>query len=937
MKHIRILLIPLMALALMGADFDASMPTVKASTSDFRTERIPLAGRDAADEVIFSEDFEEGGEGWTTVDFTGTDTAWHKSDFRERDEDGLHWWCGDTLDNYAGPPVGYDNRWLQWLDTPVLDLSRAGENLELTFDAWWLLEDPRIVPQWLGDYDAYDGWLVMISENGGEDFDALIPTSPDYHAERIKGADVFWDIGDLPGWFFMSIDGDFPDTNRAERREPEWLECSFDLSEYRAEDIVIRFLLIADSTVAAPHNNIYLQESGICVDNILISDGEADFLVNNVDDDPFPEDEDMRAGFLPRAEPSGDYWEITDEDGHESEHSAHCPIESSLYNGLISPPIEIPGEGWYTYFDYWLIANTVAANPDPDDNTLDDFFEILIRTEGGGWQQILWEYGHPEQRPDWYEDWAHYTPGSWWNEDVEEWRRMHNLSQFAGETVQLCWRVRTDGRMDGDQGTGIWIDDFRVMSTQALENDVGLDWLHIGYPVAENINTECQLQLRNYGMVTQIGIRKYYQIDDSRMAPIVPFHDLGPNETEVFDFRLQRIPYSGMVTLRAYTTLPDDDAPENDAIEVDLLIYPENMYQLGYDDRQATTYITFETGNPAVLFTPPDDGVPGAFDLQAIDVGWFDNDIDEEVNTTLRIFADNRGELGDELFSDEIRVISGVQRINLNEVDALKNLEIDFWVYFDIDRDDNLPWFDGRIISEDTPYWGYGHYYIDDGESVEEREFEVQIQALITTDVSVEPDIVSSREEIDFEMVEVDDVKTIRLTVFGGSSTPVTIQSVGVDNDMFTVTYYGEFPIVLNICESAVFQVSFEPPDEEVFSGHLILDCDDETPPFVRFRGRSTADVSENYTSPFEFGLGEAYPNPFNNTTRFGYSLDIDGYMSLSLYDLSGRKIMNLVEGRMSAGQHEAILEAGVLPTGIYLIKLETSNRTAVKKVALIR
>ena len=936
MKQIRILLIPLMALALMGADFDASMPTVKVPTFDFRTERIPLPGQDAADEVIFSEGFEEGAEGWRTVDFTGTDTAWHKSDFREREEDGLHWWCGDTLEDYAGPPVGYDNRWLQWLDTPVLNLTDAGENLELTFDAWWLLEDPRIVPQWLGDYDAYDGWLVMISENGGDDFDALTPISPEYHAERIKGAGVFWDIGDLPGWFFMSIDGDFPDTNRAERREPEWLECSFDLSEYRAEDIVIRFLLIADSTVAAPYDNIYLQESGICIDNILISDGETDFLVNNVDDDPEPEGEDLRAGFLPRAEPSGDHWEITDEDGHESEHSAHCPIEASLFNGLITPPIEIPEEGWYTYFDYWLIANTVGFDPDAD-GALDDYFELLIRTESSGWQQILYDYGDPVNRSDWFENWAHYTPGTWFRDDLEEWRRMHNLSQFAGETVQLCWRVRTDGRMDDDQGTGIWIDDFRVMSTQALENDVGLDWLHIGYPVAENLNTECQVQVRNYGMITQNEIRKYYQIDDGRMAPIVPFGELGPDETEVFNFRLQRIPYAGMVVLRAYTALPDDDAPENDAIEVDLLIYPENMYRLGYDDRRATTYITFETGNPAVLFTPPDDGVPGAFDLQAIDVGWFDNDIEEEVNTTLRIFADNRGELGDELFSDEIRVISGVQRINLNEVDALKNLEIDFWVYFSIDRDDNLPWFDGRIISEDTPYWGAGHYYIDDGESVDERELEVQIQALITTDVSVEPDVVPSREEIDFKGVAVDDVKTIHLTVFGFGTSPVTIESIEIDNDQFFIFYDGEFPVTLALGDYTVFDVLFVPTSMDYVTATLTFNCNDESPPEVTLIGGVLAVGDEDTPSPFEFSLGEAYPNPFNSTTRFEYSLDMDGYISLSLYDLSGRKIMNFVEGRMSAGRHEAILEAGVLPTGIYLIKLETSNRTAVKKVALIR
>ncbi len=901
------------ALLLPLSLFAVQPPSTALTTGEYQLIHVTTSpDRDEADDdiVVYEYGFEDGWGGWTSMDMTDVSAMWHISEEHAYDN-GSSWWCAN--ENLGG----YDNHWLQYLKTPVLNL-RDHQNFTLQFMLYYACEDPENGapdPEEWPDYDAWDGCNVWISTDGGDEWEVLTPTEPAYNYESLFSFGWEWDMGpDIPGWCGFS-DG--------------WLEASFDLSEYAAQEVQIRWTFCSDPAWATSDDE---NAVGMLVDEIRILAG----------DDPIWENDGTEVGDMEldheQGEPAGDFWELTDADGHESNSSAHCPIRANLSNALITPPLEVPEEGWYTYFDFWLLCNTVAFNPDGD-RSLNDFFRIWVSNDDGrSWRYVIHDYGDPGQRPDWYEDWAYYGPGTWWApEGSQEWQVLLNMTQFAGETIKLRWELITDDIMEGDQGTGLWIDDFRLLTTAQRENDVGLEWLHVGYPITMERTTDCQLMIKNYGMLTQNEIRQYWHIDDEYRAPITPWVNLEPDATEIRNFRLQRLLYSGEVTLYAYTLLGGDDAPENDMIEVDILIYPENMYQLGYDDRQATTYITFETVNPAVLFTPPDDGVPGAFDLQAIDVGWFDNDIEEEVNVTLRIFADNRGDLGDELFSDEIRVIPGVQRINLSEVDALKNLDVDFWVYFNIDRDDRLPWFDGRIISEATPYWGAGHYYVDDGESVDEGEFEVQIQALITTDVSVEPDAVPSREEIDFEGVAVDDVKTIRLTVFGFGTSPVTIESIEIDNNQFFIFYDGEFPVTLALGDYAVFDVSFFPTSMDYVTATLTFNCNDESPPEVTLIGGVLAVGEENSAAPYEFSLGEAYPNPFNSATRLEYSLDMDGYMSLSLYDLSGRKIVNLVEGRMSAGRHEAILEAGVLPTGIYLIKLEASNRTAVKKVALIR
>lgn len=942
MRSIKPLLILILGLVLMGADRDASTPIAKIDTidQDFTWSSINRHNpeRDDPDEVIFSEDFEEGAEGWTTLDFTVTDTAWHKSDFNQREEDDLLWWCGDTLLQYDDDPVGYDNSWLQWLDTPPLNLSEAGDELTLTFDAWWLLEDPRIVPP-PDPYDGWDGWLVMISTDGGEEFAPIEPVGPAYTAERLSAAERFWEVeAEIPGWVFVSTSEEWPDSNRAERPDPEWLECEFDLSEYRNEEVIVRFILFSDRAVAAPFGNVYLQESGVCIDNILISDGEEPFLANNADDDPIPENGELIAGCFNEA--SGIPWEFTDEDGHESENSAHCPIEENLECGLISPPIEIQGEGWYTYFDFWVICNTQMADSDGD-GALDDLFDVQISTDQRSWTRIIYDYG-AEDHDEFYENWGHYQPGTWFRTDLEEWRIMLNLTAWAGETVYLCWRMITDDVMDDPQGSGLWLDDIRVISTEAREHDVGIEWLHLNYPNTIGLRADGQIVVKNYGMVTQNNVRKYFRLgEEGRVTPITPWQgDLEGDSSRAYNFRVSAQDYADEFALFTWTDLVDDENPENDMAVLDFVIYPEEMYKLGYDNRYADDFVRFAIDNgPAVLFTPSDDGVDGRFDLQWIDVQWDDQQVNEEVYTTLRIFADNRGDLGQQLFTDEILVESEQQRIDLSEIETLKNIDTDFWIYFNVNRDDLLPVFTGRTVVGDDPNWGEGHYYVSNGGAVEERPFELLIQALTTSAGAPEVELTPGSETVDFGLVEPDSIAEISLMVFGSGTTPVTIESIEISNDaLFDYVSVEELPIELGIGEYAQFLLYFVPRVEEYWTAWMTFQCSDDYEFSVRLRGRSTEDVNfEDESLPLRFELAKPYPNPFNSVTTLNYSLDVAGDVKLGVYDLSGRMLITLADCWQPEGRYTIPFNGDNLPSGVYLIKLQSGTKTTARKVMLMR
>ena len=87
---------------------------------------------------------------------------------------------------------------------------------------------------------------------------------------------------------------------------------------------------------------------------------------------------------------------------------------------------------------------------------------------------------------------------------------------------------------------------------------------------------------------------------------------------------------------------------------------------------------------------------------------------------------------------------------------------------------------------------------------------------------------------------------------------------------------------------------------------------------------------------PSQFGLVQAYPNPFNDEVRIDYSVP-QGMISLQVYDVLGHVVAELEGGSMSAGSHSITWKAEDVSSGIYFIRLEAAGQIDLMKVALIR
>jgi hypothetical protein len=88
---------------------------------------------------------------------------------------------------------------------------------------------------------------------------------------------------------------------------------------------------------------------------------------------------------------------------------------------------------------------------------------------------------------------------------------------------------------------------------------------------------------------------------------------------------------------------------------------------------------------------------------------------------------------------------------------------------------------------------------------------------------------------------------------------------------------------------------------------------------------------------PTEFMLHQNYPNPFNPTTAISYQLSENSFVDLSVYDISGKKITELLSGWREAGYHEVTFNASALSSGLYIYHIQSDEFTSTKKMLLIK
>jgi hypothetical protein len=101
------------------------------------------------------------------------------------------------------------------------------------------------------------------------------------------------------------------------------------------------------------------------------------------------------------------------------------------------------------------------------------------------------------------------------------------------------------------------------------------------------------------------------------------------------------------------------------------------------------------------------------------------------------------------------------------------------------------------------------------------------------------------------------------------------------------------------------------------------------------------APVTEN-TPAKVFHLGQNHPNPFNPTTNIRFTVEKEGPIDLSIFDISGRRIRTLISGTRAPGDHmvtwSGTNESGSrVPSGMYFYKLVSLEGVSSRKMMMVK
>ena len=94
--------------------------------------------------------------------------------------------------------------------------------------------------------------------------------------------------------------------------------------------------------------------------------------------------------------------------------------------------------------------------------------------------------------------------------------------------------------------------------------------------------------------------------------------------------------------------------------------------------------------------------------------------------------------------------------------------------------------------------------------------------------------------------------------------------------------------------------------------------------------------------TPTEFSLHQNYPNPFNPATTLRFDLPEAAAVRLVVYDIQGREVARLLDGRWEAGYHQVVWDGRdrrgrEVPSGIYIARITAPKYTRSIKMVLLR
>jgi hypothetical protein len=199
------------------------------------------------------------------------------------------------------------------------------------------------------------------------------------------------------------------------------------------------------------------------------------------------------------------------------------------------------------------------------------------------------------------------------------------------------------------------------------------------------------------------------------------------------------------------------------------------------------------------------------------------------------------------------------------------------------------------------------------------------------------PNIALSATALNFGSVTVGQSVDLPFVIYNLGNANLLIASIFNNLDVFTSNWSPLDSMVLP-GDSLEVMVTFTPDDTIAFTDTCWIDNND-TLCCVTLTGQGlpVGVATGTVNIPQEFALRQPLPNPCKLFARLQFELPKASVVSLSVYDVGGRMIRQLVNGLCEAGIHDVTLDASGLSAGVYFYRLKAVGYTAIRKVIVTK
>ena len=193
-------------------------------------------------------------------------------------------------------------------------------------------------------------------------------------------------------------------------------------------------------------------------------------------------------------------------------------------------------------------------------------------------------------------------------------------------------------------------------------------------------------------------------------------------------------------------------------------------------------------------------------------------------------------------------------------------------------------------------------------------------------------------KSINFGVVLLDTSKVKSTSILNPGFDTLRIMDIVSSNESFTFTLTKN---KIAPSETGVYlYITFTPQDTSKQTGFIVITSNALSSPDtleVIGSGSTVTAVESEPGLPVSFSISQNYPNPFNPITSIEYSIPKTTFISITVYDLLGRDVEQIVNEVKLPGKYSVKFDGTNLPSGVYFYSIKGGDFHQVRKMILVK